>query len=90
MLQLKQRVLASYHHLDQVAKSHPSCPLLSLSCLSRPSNPLSRQPPFPHTSQQRMNEELRYQDSHADRIRNDADTLGYKLSNVNREGFKRI
>lgn len=39
---------------------------------------------------QRMNEELTYQDSHADRIRNDADTLQYKLQNVNREGFKRI
>lgn len=37
-----------------------------------------------------MNEELLYQDSHADRIRNDADTLQYKLQNVNREGFKRI
>lgn len=39
---------------------------------------------------QRMNEELTYQDSHADRIRNDADTLQYKLQTVNREGFKRI
>jgi hypothetical protein len=37
-----------------------------------------------------MNEELRYQDGHADRIRNDADTLGYKLQQVNREGFRKI
>lgn len=39
---------------------------------------------------QQMNQELRYQESHADRIRGDADTLGYKLQSVNREGFKRI
>jgi hypothetical protein len=33
---------------------------------------------------------LRYQDSHADRIRRDADTLEVKLHAVNREGFRRI
>lgn len=46
--------------------------------------------PFLLCHPQRMNEELRYQDSHADRIRTDADTLGYKLQTVNREGFRRI
>lgn len=39
---------------------------------------------------QQMNQELRYQESHAERIRGDTDTLGYKLQSVNREGFKRI
>ena len=43
-----------------------------------------------HLHTQRMNEELHYQDSHADRIRRDADTLEVKLHAVNREGFKRI
>lgn len=38
----------------------------------------------------RMNEELRYQDAHANRIRNDAEALEVKLHSVNREGFKRI
>jgi hypothetical protein len=37
-----------------------------------------------------MNEELRVQESQADRIRVDADTLQGKLRAVNREGFKHV
>jgi hypothetical protein len=37
-----------------------------------------------------MNDELRIQDRHADNIRQDADTLQYKLHSVNKEGFRKI
>ncbi len=37
-----------------------------------------------------MNEELRFQEAHADRIGRDAEALESKLHTVNREGFKRI